>query len=195
MIHQLQVSYLKEQDRILLRLNTRTGAEIRLWLTRGLLKNMYAPLVKAANTLVALPDVQAQARPEAHDGADDQALQNFKKQESLQKSDFKTPFAAQAQTFPLGPEPLLATRVRLEALESRQLRLWFEEKLPTAENGRQIEIMLGVDLLNGLMHLLDTALTHADWGLLKSPVVASKRPEPAEPPDLFALATPPQYLN
>ena len=33
-IHQLSVTYLPEQDRILARVNTTAGEEMRLWLTR-----------------------------------------------------------------------------------------------------------------------------------------------------------------
>ena len=35
-IHQLNLKYVPEQDRLLLRINTKTGEELRLWLSRRL---------------------------------------------------------------------------------------------------------------------------------------------------------------
>lgn len=202
MIHQLQVTYLTEHDRILVRMNTRAGEEIRLWLTRALLRNLHPHLAMVTNEIAALAPAQAQGPAQnaateptgsvAHDGADNRALIEFKKQESLQKTDFSTPFAAQAQTLPLGGEPLLATTAQLTVLESGQLRLGFEEKLAVTDKNRQVEITLGADLLNGLMHLLDLALSNANWGLGVAPATLFKKPVP---PDAFATAMPPQYLN
>lgn len=203
MIHQLQVTYLKEHDRILVRMNNRAGEEIRLWLTRALLRNLHPHLAMVTNEVAALAPGQTQGPAEnaadestgsvAHDGADSRALVEFKKQESLQKADFSTPFAATAQTLPLGGEPLLATTAQLTVLESGQLRLGFEEQLAANDKNRQVEITLDADLLNGLMHLLDLALSHANWGLDIAPATLFKKPVP--PPDAFATAMPPQYLN
>ena len=36
-IHQMSVTYLPEQDRILMRINTTEGEEMRMWLTRRLM--------------------------------------------------------------------------------------------------------------------------------------------------------------
>ena len=202
MIHQLQVTYHTEHDRILVRMNTRAGEEIRLWLTRGLLKNLHPHLVLVTSEVAALSpnqgnssDLGTTGKPvgaASHDGADNLALLEFKKQESLQKADFSTPFAAQAQTLPLGGEPMLVTLAQLSVLESGQLRLGFEEKLSTTEKNRQVEITLGADLLNGFMHLLDMALGNANWGLVLAPATPYKKPAA---PDAFATALPPQYMN
>ena len=195
MIHQLQVTYVKEHDRILVRLNTRAGEEIRLWLTRGMLKNLHPHLTQATDDMAVLQPAQSQGSSNgsaAHDGADSRALYEFKKQESLQKADFSTPFAEQAQTLPIGREPLLATSVQLCVLQSGELRLGFEEKLLATDKNRQIEITLGADLFNGMMHLLALALSHADWGLGVAPPTLLKKPATL---DAFATAVPPQYLN
>ena len=77
-------------------------------------------------------------------------------------------------------------------LESGQLRLGFEEKLTASENKRQIEMTLGADLLNGLMHLLDMAVSQSGWGLALAPTTTFKKTSAS---DAFATATPPQYLN
>ena len=45
-IHQMSVSYLPEQDRILMRVNTVEGEEMRMWLTRRLMVGLWPLLSK-----------------------------------------------------------------------------------------------------------------------------------------------------
>ena len=45
-IHQLSVTYLAEQDRILVRINTTAAKEMRLWLTRRLTVGLWPLLSK-----------------------------------------------------------------------------------------------------------------------------------------------------
>jgi hypothetical protein len=52
-IHQLSVNYLQEQDRILARINTTDGAELRLWLTRRLTMGLMPLLNKIVTEQVA----------------------------------------------------------------------------------------------------------------------------------------------
>jgi len=52
-IHQLSVSYAREHDRILVRINTTAGEELRLWLTQRLLRSLLPHLGKAAADLEA----------------------------------------------------------------------------------------------------------------------------------------------
>jgi hypothetical protein len=198
----LQVTYVKEHDRILVRINTRAGEEIRLWLTRALVKNLLPHLSAVAKEIAALTSAQgrafakdfgdATAQQAAHDGSDNRALLEFRRQESLQKADFSTPFAGQANSLPLGSEPLLATTAHLNVLDSGKLRMGFEEKISTAENNRQVEMTLENDLLNGLMHLLDMALNQSGWDLTLATANSFKKTSAI---DVFAAATPPQYLN
>jgi hypothetical protein len=104
-IHQLSVNYLQEQDRILARINTTDGAELRVWLTRRLTLGLMPLLHKIVTEQVAKqealkaphfsPIAAADARTKA-------LLADFKKEESLQKSDFQTPFKDQPAQLPLG---------------------------------------------------------------------------------------------
>jgi hypothetical protein len=65
------------------RLNTHAGEELRLWLTRRMVKNLFPHMLQASAELAAPPALVA-----SHDGADRRALAEFKKQETLQKTDF-----------------------------------------------------------------------------------------------------------
>ena len=187
MIHQLQAIYLIEQDRILVRLNTQKGEEIRLWLTRRMVKKLF-PYV----TDISTKQAETPAQPASHDGSDSRALTQFIKQEALQKSDFSTPFNSQAVTLPMGVEPLLATTVHIAHTPDGSLRIGFEEKVPDAAELRSFEITLGPQLLHGFVHLIKSALEHADWGIaLDGANVLNK----GSPEEVFASAVPAQYLN
>lgn len=187
MIHQLQAAYQIEQDRILVRINTHAGEELRLWLTRRMVKNLFPHMIKACTELVSTLPQQA-----SHDGADSRALTEFSKQESLRQADFQTPFDNQALTLPMGDEPLLATTVHIATSAGGTLRLGFEEKLPAGAKTRSFEVTLSPTLLHGLLHLLETALKQADWGLTLGEVEKHKN---AQLLDAFATAEPPRYLN
>jgi hypothetical protein len=187
MIHQLQATYQIEQDRILVRLNTHAGEELRLWLTRRMVKNLFPHMIQACTELVT-----TQPRMASHDGADSKALTEFSRQESLQQADFQTPFNNQALVMPIGEEPLLATTVHIASSEGGSLRLGFEEKLPGTAKTRSFEVTLGPTLFHGFLHLLESALKHADWGLTLGDIDKLKDSKLI---DAFANAEPPRYLN
>ncbi|MBU4018410.1 MAG: hypothetical protein KKD09_17725 [Gammaproteobacteria bacterium] len=187
MIHQLQVSYAMAQDRLLVRLNTQGGEELRLWLTRSMMKKLLGHLLNASGALDTAPGAL-----ESHDGSSSAALAQFKKQEALQQADFKTPFKASASALPIGAEPLLATTVHISPLAAGSLRLGFEDKSDASNAPRGFEVTLDAPLLHGFMHLLDLALKEADWGLALSP--AAKALD-AQALDALVSAEPPRYLN
>ncbi len=186
-IHQLQVSYQMEQDRLLVRLNTYSGEELRLWLTRRMIKNLFPHMIRASIKTDA-----ASTQLTSHDGADSRALSQFRKQESLQQADFQTPFNSEAHVLPMGSEPLLVTTVHITPRDDGALQLAFEENTPGSTANRRFEVILAPPLLHGFMHLLETALKHTDWG-----ITLAAGNEPPDTPTLGALATaePPKYLN
>jgi hypothetical protein len=188
-IHQLQVSFEPEQDRILVRMNTHAGEELRLWLTRRMVKNLFPHMLEATAQVVA-----TQSQLASHDGTDRDALTHFKKQESLQHSDFTTPFNSQATLLPIGDVPLLATTVHITPCADGAVRIGFEEKVRGVPPVRSFEVVLGQDLLHGFMHLLEKALGHADWGISLTAVNARKDSKDVDV-DALATAVPPRYLN
>jgi hypothetical protein len=162
-IHQLQVVYQIEQDRILVRLNTLTGEEFRVSLTRRMMKKLFPHLVRKS-TQVGTSKFQEPS----HDGANVKALEQFKKQELLKLGDFQKPFSHQVSVFPIGEQPLLATTVHLNQQEDGSLKIRFEEKILNPSEIRNVEVTMNIDLLKGFMHLLDAALQESDWGALQT---------------------------
>ena len=109
-IHQLSVTYLAEQDRILMRVNTTASEEMRLWLTRRLMLGLW-PLLSRLLTEHLLKLEAAGTSLGAADEELKKMLADFRKEEFLQHADFDTPYQDNKQALPLGEEPLLVTDV------------------------------------------------------------------------------------
>lgn len=192
-IHQLSVNYVNEQDRILVRINTTAGEELRLWLTRRLALGLMPVLSKvvAEQTVSQETAKTPGIAPAAADPETKKMLAEFKKEETLQKADFKTPYRSQAAALPLGAEPLLVTEVNVTPLPSGQLQMSFQEKLPGAPQPRGFQMALESQLTHGLLHLLEKALVVSQWretGIPEAPADVPAAPD--EPPP-----GKPRYLN
>ncbi|MBA2672120.1 hypothetical protein [Ramlibacter sp.] len=162
-IHQMSVSYVPEQDRVLMRVNTREGEEMRVWLTRRLMAGLWPLLTRLlTDHLLKLEDAGTSLT-----SADDslkKMLADFRKEEFLRKADFDTPFQpAEPAQLPLGEDPLLITDVDATPMAGGPLRLTFNERLPTGEKPRSFNLEMKPKLMQGLMHLLDTALQQSRW--------------------------------
>jgi hypothetical protein len=191
-IHQVSVNYAQEQDRILARISTTSGEELRLWLTRRLslgflplLKKIVAEQVtrtETAKASVVVPNDEAK-----------QVLADFKREELLQKSDFSTPYQPQAKALPLGPKPLLVTEVKVTPLPGGQLQIGFNEKLPAPAQPRGFQVLLEPQLTHGFLHLYEKAVEQAQW--LPSSETLHALGQPAEQDKPLTAAVKPKYLN
>ena len=189
-VHQFSVTYVQEQDRILIRINTTTGEEMRVWFTRRLMLPLWPNLNKVVAEHVAR-DKGAQGNvqsPLAHsDDLTKRMMADFERQESLGKSDFKTPYNARPSLLPLGDDPLVVTQISMTPVDKGALRLSFEEKLPGQTNPRAFQVTLAMQTLHGLVHLLEQALNRSEW--LPDGAPAAAAPAPVPPPER------PRYLN
>jgi hypothetical protein len=146
---------------------------------------------EAVNSPLITPTAAADAQTQ-------QMLAEFKKEESLQKSDFQTPYKA-PNALPLGPEPLLVTEVSVAPLPSGQLQLSFNEKLPLDDgqpnpSPRGFRVALEQKLVHGFVHLLEKALAISQWS--GATAVALAAAEPALPGEgNSGGGERPKYLN
>lgn len=186
-IHQLSVTYIKEQDRLLLRINATSGEELRLWFTQRMTRGLVPHLHKVVMALDASDVVLAD-----QSDASKQLLSEFKKDEVLQKADFKTPYKATATALPLGAEPLLVTEVRLTPLSGGKLQIAFDEKLADVTAPRGFKIAVESQLMHGFMHLLETAIGNAEWPIAVPAGLAGAAPSTSA---LASDTTRPKYLN
>ena len=193
-IHQLSVTYLPEQDRILARVNTTAGEEMRLWLTRRLMAGLW-PLLSKVMTGHLL---RLEAAGTSLDAADDEMkkmLADFRKEEFLQHADFDTPYQENQPTLPLGADPLMVTDVDAAPLPNGRLRLSFNENLggkPEGAQPRRFQMEMEPRLMQGLLHLLEQALAQSQWREAFLPAAQAEDPTL---PDGVAPVTRPRYLN
>ncbi|MBG9387279.1 hypothetical protein [Caenimonas aquaedulcis] len=192
-IHQLSVNYVAEQDRILVRINTSSAEEIRMWLTRRLMLGLWPLLSK----LLTKHLLKLEAAGTVLDTADDglkKMLTDFRKEEFLRHADFDTPYQEERVTLPLGEEPLLVTDVDASPQPSGRLRLTFNEKPPNADKPRNFQMELEPKLMQGLMHLLEQALGRSQWREPFGTPVALEEGA-AEDEDATSTGRKPRYLN
>lgn len=183
-IHQLSITYQPDHDRILLQVNTQAKELLRVWLTRRMLLQFLPRLNHLAHQAVASKIDLMTANESTR-----QMLMEFKRQESVAQGDFKTPFDAQAKTWPLGQEPLLASTIHLQPKPGGVIQLGFEEKAGQPPRGFQIN--LDTALLHNVIHLLEAAVQASGWGLSAALTGSGSHEATAD----TLPSTPPQYLN
>ena len=196
-IHQVSVSYVQEQDRLLIRINGKEGGELRGWLTRrlalALLPVLNKTVTKQMNKIVG--PVAPVAGLNEQRG---QLLTAFQKEASLRSGDFKTSYRDQ-QGPPNGllpdAEPLLLTEVKVTLLDSGQLRLQMFEKLPRQEVTRYFQVMMDPQLSNGLLHLLHQSVRASKWLQVPLPPADLQPTISLEAADLAIDLARPRYLN
>jgi hypothetical protein len=175
-IHQIQVRYLPEADRLLMQVRTRAGELISIWFTRRLMLRLWAPLQELAGRLaVARTAPDAVAVPEARD-----MLSQAARERVLQDTDFKTPFDGTPAGHPLGAEPLLASQVELAPTPQQGMTFKIQE-----HRGRHLSMTLTASLTNAVTQLIERALAASEWN-----VPAASLEPPAAPAE-----APPAMLN
>lgn len=190
-IRQLSVTYLAEQDRILVRINTAAGKEMRLWLTRRLMVGLWPLLSK----LLTQHLLKLEAAGRTLDSADPglrKMLADFRKEEFLKGADFETPYQERPPVLEQGVEPLLVTDVDASPLPDGRLRLSFNEHLKQTDGEpRSFQVEMQPKLMQGMMHLLEQALARTQWG----EPLGSAAADDGTPLDENQTPRRPRYLN
>jgi hypothetical protein len=162
-IHQMSCTYQPEQDRILMRINTREGDEMRIWLTRRLMVGLWPLLTRLLTDHLLKLEAAGNTIATADDSLK-KMLTDFRKEEFLSKADFETPYQDAPARLPLGEDPLLVTDVDATPLAGGPLRLSFNERPPGGEDKpRAFTLEMQPKLMQGLMHLLEQALVQSGW--------------------------------
>jgi hypothetical protein len=191
-IHQLNIQYQADQDRVLARINTNAGTELRLWLTRRMTLGLLPVLRKVENeqlekSLAAQPDEELGMT--AKDPKVREMLSEFKKDRTLQQADFKTPYK-EPEPGQTAEQPLLVVEVQITPLPNFSARIKFAALPADNTQRREIKMELDQKMMLGLVHLLDKAFADSRWGET-SPAPAT----PVAPDGTPAIPARPQYLN
>jgi hypothetical protein len=149
-IHQMQMSFVPQQDRLLFRLNTTDHAEFRFWLTRRYVKLFWMALLQQleASQPYQNPDIRA-------------TVAAFQHQQVIANTDFKTAYQEpENKHFPLGEEPILATRLQFKRTDQGTQMLCVHP-----DQGQGLEISVDNCLMHSICSLLSKCLKTTDWNL------------------------------
>jgi len=163
----MNASYVPEQDRLLLKINTTGQTEFRFWITRRYLALLWQVLSQIAGGFGKAGF--------ALDSATRAEVANLAHEELKKGMDIRTQYQNGGH-FPLGEDPVLLVKItthKPDASGNRKLSL-----LP--DQGRGIDLNLDENLTHSLMRVLQEPAAVADWsidlGLLPEVVLQSVVP-------------------
>lgn len=152
-LHQMNISYMPAEDRLLLKVSSRSGEEYRLWLTRrytGLLVNVLQQEFDRSGgkqVIAASADTTRMYR----EGA------------------FEKTYEDQCVDYPLGEEGILAFRINLSRLKNGNLKL---EMGP--QQGQGLSLNLNKSMLYMFNNLLNQGIDQAGWNLPTGERISSR---------------------
>jgi hypothetical protein len=150
-LHQIRIDYHQEQDRLLLRVSTDDGAELRFWLTRRFVKALWPALLKMAE---AVGEARTQPDPAVR-----KAVLEFEHDRAVRQADFATPYKS-ASNLPLGAEPLLLSRLRARRDAPGNVIVSMHPA-----QGHGIDVAMDAMLLHSFTRLLQGAAARTEWEL------------------------------
>ena len=149
----MQLSYVSEEDRILLRMNTRSRQEFRFWVTRRYVELLWKTITKVVEKR------EAKESPEVKDELKKATKIQEKHEKTVESSDFQTQY--QESTYlPLGEEPALLFSAGIKPDPGGRALLCMHPK-----NGQGIELALNDQIVHSLGKLLADTSDKAGWGL------------------------------
>lgn len=152
-LHQMNISYVAKEDRLLMRISTNKTQEYRLWLTRR-----YSGLLSGV-----LSDEIDKHGGEHSLAASDETRKMFK-QGALEKA-----YEEDNVEFPLGKEGILAFRISAGLSEEGELQL---EMAP--EKGQGISLSLSKTLLYMFKNILQQGIDRAGWNMFNKNTASNK---------------------
>lgn len=158
-LHQIQVIYQAEEDRLLCRASFKAEdglQEVRAWLTRRLVRNLWPGIIDVLEKQVVLDKPQA-----AHASADIVGMEHHASVEEIRGSGcFNNTFESEVQAYPLGETPVLVHQAQFTVLPNQPIRM----NLTPAE-GYGFEIAFNLTMLHGFCSLLKEAVKQAEWDM------------------------------
>lgn len=144
-LHQINISYVPEQDRLLLRASTNEQHEYRIWLTRRFSALILQILDKQINNAGGMQKI-----------ASEQETLSQLKQGVFDKNYLEDT----ASKFPLGEDGVLGYQINSGTNQQGKLTI---QLLP--QQGEGLNLTLNDSLLYLLHTLLEQAILQADWSL------------------------------
>ncbi len=174
-IHQIQMSFNAQEDRILLRILSSERAEFRFWMTRRYVKLLWQVLIK-------MLERDPVAAVHTDEGVRRMML-GVQHANAVSGGEFAKPYDEGVSALPLGAAPVLLSRVTAKQPHNQPSLLSLHP-----EQGLGIDIGVNTGLLHMISKLLVDAVAQSDWDLR-----LAIDPDFAMPPQ--AQGIPPQKLN
>jgi hypothetical protein len=174
-IHQIQMAYNAQEDRILLRILSTQRAEFRFWMTRRYAKLLWTVLIK-----------MLERDPAAATHADEnvrRTMMGMQHANAVRAGEFAKPFEEGVSITPLGAAPVLLSRVSGKQPANQQPVLSLHP-----DKGQGLDLGVNTALLHMISKLLVDAVAQSDWDLK-----LAIDPDFAVPPQAQGL--PPHKLN
>lgn len=148
MIHQINMTFNPEEDRIVFKLNTVGKEEFRFYFTRRYVKLLWPILLRMAESEYKIrnPETGHLAR----------AVMPFERENALTAANFKTHYSSDIKSYPLGEDIILLSGIRVRNENILCL-------LPS--RGKGIEIKMDSRMLHSFMELLRQTARAAQWDL------------------------------
>lgn len=156
-MHQMQLTYVATEDRMLFRVNTKARQEFRFWMTRRYVAILWHTLMQILAKTQA--ETQESTGTPAPDSLVEAAKKEMKHQEVVSQADFKTQY--QESTYlPLGEQPILLFGIGVKPAPDGQPLLCMHP-----HNGQGIEMVMGEQILHSFCKLIQDTVAKAEWGL------------------------------
>lgn len=153
-IQQLNLGYDSLQDRLLLRLGLTDNTEVKVWLTRRMVKAVWGLLQSADLLPVTAPDVFNAQTSEALD----QAAKKASEHKAPQNMDFSE--AYEGNRAALTDEPLLPKECRILALDNGSHVLELQ-----STDEKNLRIPMNQELIQALTNMLQLTTRDAGWDI------------------------------
>ncbi len=152
---QFSVTFQPVEDRLLMRGSFPDGTEIRILLTRRLVRGMLALVDQVATRLVPgdIPDPSTQAK-----------VAEFTREAAVQQADFSRAYQTGTVHPAMAEGARLVTSLSLTPQAGERIHVSF-----TLDKGEKLAFTLGTDHLWGLIDLISRQATQAEWNLVSAP--------------------------
>jgi len=164
-IHQFNMQFNPEEDRILFRLNTIHKEEFRFFFTRRFIKLLWSVLIQMLEHEYKIRE------PEKAYMARD--LAEFEHESIISDANFHKEYSEKSETFPIGKEFVLLTGIKVKQGPQGNILCLF------GFNGKGIEFQVDNRFLHVFCELLKNVINKADWEL--DFIFGEKREDQAKP--------------
>jgi hypothetical protein len=156
-IRQINLTYVREHDRVLLRLSTANNEELSAWFTRYILLRFIPEFDKVIAEMAITQD----PRIAVADDHSKHMVAEFQREEQLKSADFKSAYQKENLKPLIEGSPLLVTGLSMRKLATNQLQLVVTESLHGQQ--RQIDLKMNEELYYGFSKLLHQVIEKTAW--------------------------------